>query len=60
MAVGTDQAVSSSEVLLTGASSQIGVFLIPRLVHAGFRVLAVSRKGKPDGYPGFDQVAWLQ
>lgn len=59
MAVGTDQAVNSPDVLLTGASSQIGVFLIPRLVHAGLRVMAVSRKGKPDGYPSFDRVVWL-
>jgi nucleoside-diphosphate-sugar epimerase len=59
VATGTDQAIGSAEVLLAGASSQIGVFLIPRLVRAGFRVLAVSRKGKPEGYPGFDQVVWL-
>ena len=31
-------------VLLTGASSQLGVFLIRRLLAGGFRVLAVSRK----------------
>lgn len=59
MAVGTDQAIKSPGVLLTGASSQIGVFVLPLLVKAGFRVIAVSRKGKPDAYPCFEQVRWL-
>lgn len=31
-------------VLVTGASNQLGVFLLPRLQTAGFSVLAVSRK----------------
>jgi nucleoside-diphosphate-sugar epimerase len=42
-------------VLVTGASSQLGVFLIPRLLAAGFRVIALSRKaaaGLPDSSPG--------
>ena len=59
MATGTDQAIKTSGLLLTGASSQIGVFAIPRLVSAGFRVFAVSRKGKPEGYPAYEQVEWL-
>lgn len=59
MASGTDQKIKRASVLLTGASSQIGVFVIPKLVQAGFRVLAVSRKGKPDDYPRFDQVRWI-
>ncbi len=59
MAIGTDQTIKSPGVLLTGASSQIGVFVLPRLVQAGFRVLAVSRKGKPDVFPCFEQVEWL-
>lgn len=46
-------------VLLTGASSQIGLFVLPRLVRAGFRVVAVSRKGKPEFFPCFGQVEWL-
>jgi len=33
-------------VLLTGAASQIGYFLIPRLAAAGYRVQAVSRRGE--------------
>jgi nucleoside-diphosphate-sugar epimerase len=59
MAVDINQAINPPGVLLTGASSQIGVFVIPRLVQAGFRVLAVSRKGKPDAFPSFDDVEWL-
>ena len=31
-------------VLVTGATSQIGVFLLPRLREAGYRVTAVSRR----------------
>ncbi len=59
MAVDINQAINPPAVLLTGASNQIGVFVIPRLVHAGFRVFAVSRKGKPDAFPSFDKVEWL-
>ena len=59
MAIGSDQALKAPGVLLTGASSQIGVFVIPRLIGAGFRVFAVSRKGKPEAYPRFAQVEWL-
>lgn len=59
MAVGPDQAIMSPGVLLTGASSQIGLFVLPRLVRAGFQVFAVSRKGKPEYYPRFGQVEWL-
>jgi nucleoside-diphosphate-sugar epimerase len=44
---------------LTGASSQIGVFAIRRLVRAGFHVFAISRKGKPENYPVLEQVTWL-
>jgi len=46
-------------VLLTGATGQIGVFLIPRLLRAGFRVLALSRKGRPEGYPDTRHLEWL-
>ena len=59
MANGIDQAIKPTGVLLLGASSQIGIFAIPRLVRAGFKVFAVSRKGKPERYPDFDQVTWL-
>ena len=59
MAVDTDQTINSPGVLLTGASSQIGVFAISRLVRAGFRVVAVSRNGKPEAFPSFKKVEWL-
>jgi nucleoside-diphosphate-sugar epimerase len=59
MAIGTDKTINMPTVVLTGASSQIGVFAIPRLIDAGFQVIAVSRKGKPDAYPSFEQVLWL-
>jgi nucleoside-diphosphate-sugar epimerase len=59
MAIGTDQPMNPRSLLLLGASSQIGVFAIPRLIEAGFHVLAVSRKGKPEGFPAYDQVEWL-
>ena len=59
MAANIDKSINTPGVLLTGASSQIGIFAIPRLVNAGLRVFAVSRKGKPTGYPDFEQVQWL-
>jgi len=40
MSDGTERGLA----LVTGASSQIGVFLLPRLVGSGFRVHAVSRQ----------------
>lgn len=59
MAAGTDQTLKAPCLLLTGASSQVGLFAIPRLIEAGFEVLAISRKGKPEAYPSFENVAWL-
>lgn len=43
-------------VLVLGASSQIGHFLLPKLVDAGACVLALSRRAQP-AIPG---VGWLQ
>jgi len=34
-------------VIVSGATSQVGRFLLPRLVQAGFRVIALSRKMPP-------------
>ena len=59
MAIGIDQTLNAPRILLTGATSQIGVFIIPRLVKAGFQVLAVSRNGKPSQWPVYAQVQWL-
>lgn len=43
-------------VLVCGASSQIGYFLLPALVRAGARVLALSRRAQTR----VDGVEWLQ
>jgi nucleoside-diphosphate-sugar epimerase len=59
MADGTDQTLKIPRLVLTGASSQIGVFAIPRLIKAGFQILAVSRHGKPEAFPSFENVVWL-
>jgi len=45
-------------VLLTGASSQLGVFLIPRLLAAGFRVIALSRRASGDSTGPDEQLMW--
>lgn len=56
-AVGKSRAgTQTATVLVCGASSQIGCFLLPELVRAGARVLALSRRPQPE-MPG---VAWLQ
>lgn len=59
MAPGTDQTLNSPTVLLAGAGSQIGVFAIPRLLAAGFDVVAVNRSGKPQGLTEHPRVRWL-
>ena len=46
-------------VLLTGASSQLGVWLLPRLLEAGLRVTAVSRRAPAAGWRPDRQVLWL-
>lgn len=47
-----------STVLLTGASSQLGVFLIPRLLAAGFRVIALSRLASGDSAGPAERLVW--
>lgn len=47
-------------VLVSGASSQIGIFLLPRLVDAGFRVLALSRKAPAPPVDVTEAVRWSQ
>jgi nucleoside-diphosphate-sugar epimerase len=49
-----------TRVLLLGASGQIGLFAIARLVGAGFQVIAASRKPRPADYPEFPEVDWIQ
>lgn len=46
-------------VLLLGASSQVGIFAVPKLRAHGLEVIAVSRHGRPTWYPRLDGVQWL-
>jgi len=46
-------------VLVTGASSQLGVFLLPRLQAAGFRVLAFRRKAPSQPLNTSETTAWV-
>ena len=43
-----DAALSQRTLMVVGATSQVGRFLLPRLVQAGYRVVALSRQGAPD------------
>ncbi len=45
---------------MAGASSQIGLFALPRLQAAGFRVTALSRRGRPGGVPAVDGIDWVR
>lgn len=47
-------------VIVTGASSQLGVFLLPRLQAAGMTVLALSRKAPPAPVNISGQVRWAR
>ena len=52
---------SARTVIVTGASSQIGCFLLPLLVDAGFRVIALSRRAVSDHEMAqIKNVCWLQ
>jgi nucleoside-diphosphate-sugar epimerase len=59
MAISAVETVSTPRVLLTGASGQIGAFAIPRLLAAGFQIVAVSRTGRPEHQPAHEEVQWL-
>lgn len=59
MAAGSDQALNTPTVLLAGAASQIGVFAIPRLLAAGFTIVAINRSGKPRGFQDDARVRWM-
>lgn len=53
--------VAERTVIVSGATSQIGRMLLPRLAHAGYRVIALSRRGQPgwaEDAPG--EVYWLK
>ena len=45
---------------VSGASSQLGVFLLPRLRDAGFRVLALSRKAPAAPLEVAEGVRWVR
>ncbi|MFN9120905.1 MAG: NAD-dependent epimerase/dehydratase family protein [bacterium] len=54
-------------VVVTGAASQIGFFLLPRLAAAGFRVIAVSRRPETQAVASFGErwtghgvARWIQ
>jgi len=47
-------------VCVTGASSQLGVFLLPRLRQAGFRVLALGRDAPLRPLEVADGVTWMR
>ena len=48
----------NATVLVTGASSQLGVFLLPRLVSVGFSVVALSRRIRGGPVEPAERVAW--
>jgi nucleoside-diphosphate-sugar epimerase len=48
----------TDSVLVTGASSQLGVFALPRLQAAGFSVLALSRRAPPSAMEVAERVRW--
>jgi nucleoside-diphosphate-sugar epimerase len=47
-------------VCVTGASSQLGIFLLPRLRSAGYRVVAVSRNAPRRPAPVDENLVWVQ
>jgi len=55
---GVDAGLAGGRVLVIGASSQVGRFVLPRLLGAGATVCALSRTGAPPGYPELDGLAW--
>lgn len=50
----------SMAVSVTGASSQLGVFLLPRLQDAGFEVCALSRRAPAEPVPVSDRISWAR
>ena len=56
---GADAGSIAAPALVIGASSQVGHFLLPRLVARGFEVDALSRHARPDTMPPLDRVRWI-
>jgi len=57
--MGADPTVKQPTVLLTGASSQLGVFLIPHLLSAGFSVIALSRSASAESTSPDARLRWM-
>ncbi len=56
-----ESAISKRTVIVSGATSQIGRFLLPRLVKAGYRVIALSRNIAPEWKQEFSgDIFWLK
>jgi hypothetical protein len=52
---------ASRTIIVSGASSQIGVFLLPLLAEAGYRVIALSRRAAPNAdADASENIIWLQ
>jgi len=51
-------ATAGPDVLVTGASSQIGCYLLPALLGAGYRVTAVSRHARPPWIADHPDLQW--
>jgi nucleoside-diphosphate-sugar epimerase len=58
----TDRRAEAGTVLLTGATAQVGLHLLPALQAAGFRTLALSRKipqGKSSEHLVIESIRWI-
>lgn len=49
----------TGRALVLGGSSQVGRFLLPRLLASGSAVDALSRSTPPADYPDFDRLSWV-
>jgi nucleoside-diphosphate-sugar epimerase len=55
----SESSAGAGTVVVTGASSQLGIFLLPRLRTAGYRVVAVSRSAPHPTTAADGDVVWL-
>jgi NAD(P)-dependent dehydrogenase (short-subunit alcohol dehydrogenase family) len=51
--------MSTKNILIFGASGAIGGAIVNRFINAGDKVIAVGRKGKPDGYTSSFLINWI-